>query len=353
MPRSRPNVVIVGGGPAGSAAAIKCVKAGLTVTLVEKEQQPFSQIRPGETLHPGVQPILGELDVEQDVLSAGFLRHKGNWVEWNHDRRFSKFGEDADGPWLGFQAWRKDFDEILLNKAREKGVQVIRPCRAIRPLVAGGRIIGIETSKSSLYSSFLIDAAGSEHWLARKANLKIEKHSPPLIAWHGYAGGSCPIRDSAPAIVADKDGWTWTARVLPQIYQWTRLFFEKRHLEQGYLPTEFHGLAPISRTRGVDVTWRIVPLSAGKGYFIAGDASFVLDPASSHGVLKGLMSGIMVGHLVDQIVRHGKDENYAANAYCRWMYDWFRHDMSKLKDFYMRHPWPPKWIARTSISPAT
>lgn len=344
------DIVIVGGGPAGSATAIKCIKAGLTVTLVERDKQPFSQIRPGETLHPGVQSILGELDVEQEVLSAGFLRHEGHWVKWNHELIFSKFGEDNGIPWLGFQAWRKDFDEILLNKAKAKGAQVLRSCKAIKPLVAGDRIIGIETTQGSLYSSFLIDASGGDHWLARKANLNIEKHSPQLIAWFGYACGSCPIRDKAPAIIADSDGWTWTARVLPNLYQWIKLFFEKKSLRKGYLPAEFQSLTPTSRTRGKDVTWRIVPKSAGKGYFLAGDASFILDPVSSHGVLKGLMSGIMVGHLINQVIRQGKDENYVADAYCRWMQDWFLHDMSKLRDFYIQHPNSPSWIAHREQS---
>jgi flavin-dependent dehydrogenase len=53
-----------------------------------------------------------------------------------------------------------------------------------------------------------------------------------------------------------------------------------------------------ARRRGADVTWRIISPAAGPGFFLVGDAVAVLDPASSHGVLKALMTGMMAAHLI-------------------------------------------------------
>lgn len=340
---SSADVSIVGSGPAGTAAAIQCAQAGLRVVLIDRE--PFPRERPGETLHPGIEPLLRQLGVSERILSAGFLRHDGNWVQWEGDSRFMRFGSDHSGQWHGFQAWRADFDAILLNRARELGVQVLQPRRALQPIVSGGRVVGVVTSQGPLRSSFLIDAAGGQHWLARQLGLKVTEYSPPLVASFGYGEGECCIRDDAPAIVADKLGWTWTARVRPRLYQWTRLAFEHKTLDEDWVPPEFERLKPRGRTRGADVTWRIVKETAGPGYFIVGDAAAVLDPAASHGVLKAVMSGILAGHCITRVLWYGHPEATATRAYRQWLSDWFKHDVTGLKKLYSGLPNPPAWVS--------
>ena len=114
---------------------------------------------------------------------------------------------------LGFQAWRATFDSILLTRATELGVNVYQPCQVLKPIINGNRVEGVETTAGSFKASFVIDATGSQRWLTRQMKLPIENYSPQLIARYGYAEGSCPIRDDAPAVVADNGGWTWTAKV--------------------------------------------------------------------------------------------------------------------------------------------
>ena len=53
---------------------------------------------PGETLHPGIEPLFARLGLRDAVLAANFHRHHGVWIEWNHPRRFEAYGEDTDGP---------------------------------------------------------------------------------------------------------------------------------------------------------------------------------------------------------------------------------------------------------------
>ena len=336
------DVVIVGGGPAGSAAAIQCARSGLQVSIVE--QAAFPRHRPGETLHPGIEPLLDQLRATQPILSAGFLRHRGNWVEWNGDRHFVPFGADDAGPWMGFQAWRSEFDQRLLQQARALGVTVWQPCRAIRPIIESNQVAGVFTSAGPLYANFVIDAAGSRHWLARQLGLSIDSRSARLVAHYGYAEGSCSERDQAPAIVADADGWTWTARVQSTLYQWTRLLFTPAQLSPDFLPPEFHALIPQGKRRQANVTWRIVNDLAGPGYFLIGDAATVLDPASSHGVLKALMSGMMAGHLISHHLRRNQSTHAVIQSYRQWVGDWFNHDVNKLKALYHDLPNPPIWV---------
>jgi flavin-dependent dehydrogenase len=284
-------------------------------------------------LHPGIEPLLKQLGVFERVQNAGFLRHEGNWIEWNSDLHFEPFGADVHGPWRGYQVWRAAFDAILLNRASEAGVRVMQPCRAEKPLVEGECVKGLQTTDGTVTSSFVIDAAGDRHWLARKLKLPIEKRSPRLTARFGYVRGECLTRDEAPAIVADGDGWTWTARVRLNLYQWTRLFLNKEKPQVFPVPTEFRELEPIGGTHGADVTWRLASPPAGLGYFLVGDAAAVLDPASSHGVLKAMMSGMMAAHSILRIV-NGADDGLVAEAYSQWMCDWFEHDVSKLTKLY-------------------
>lgn len=331
---SRYDLIVIGGGPAGCSTAIAAAQRGLRVALLERA--PSAREAPGETLHPGVEPLLRQLGVWEEVVAAGFPRHTGIWVQWNNERRFEPYGSDAMGTWQGLQAWRADFDAILLERAGHVGVRVLRPCRALCPAMTTGRVDGVMTSAGLLSSAFVIDASGSRHWLSRQLRLKLETRSSRLIAYYGYADGECPERDEAPAITTDEKGWTWTAKVRPKFYGWVRLTLHDAITTAVRPPDEFQQLKPRGKVRGADVTWRLVTPVAGPGYFLIGDAAAVLDPASSHGVLKAIMSGVMAAHGIVQILDHGRREPEVAAAYNHWMRHWFEHDERRLSELYMK-----------------
>lgn len=335
------DVLVLGAGPAGCAAAILCAQRGLRVALLEREA--FPRDRPGETLHPGVEPLLRQLGLGDALESAGFLRHPGVWVRWDSDLRFEPFGADGGGPWLGFQAWRADFDSLLLERVRMLGVSIRQPCRAVAPTLDGARVTGVRASCETLAARFVIDAAGAGHWLARKLSLDIRRRSPRLTARYGYARGECPVRDDAPALVADEAGWTWTARVRPQLYGWARLIWRDAQRSDTEPPEELRALTPYGPVRAADVTWRMVSDPAGPGYFLAGDAAALLDPAASHGVLRGIMSGMMAAHLCAAVIKDGASEQQAAREYCDWLAGWFEADVARLGELYACLPqcnWP-------------
>ncbi len=329
------DVVVIGAGPGGTAAAIACAQANLRVVLLEK--LPFPRDRPGETLHPGVELLLQQLGVWPAIQQAGFIRHPGIVVTNNQVQKFTPFGADESGPWLGFQAWRAEFDALLLAQARNGGVEIVQPCQALQPILTAGRVTGVQTDRGEFPARFTIDASGGNGWLAKHLAIGIDRLSPRLMARYGYVTGECLARNEYPQLSIDPQGWTWTALVKPQIYQWTRLNFTAQPWDRAWRPTEFQDLTPIHQVRQADVTWRRVIAPAGAGYFIVGDAAHILDPAAAHGVLKALMSGIMTAHLIGLTTAQtaqSEDAVFLASTYQKWLSDWFTHDMRKLREFY-------------------
>ena len=326
------DVVVVGGGPAGSAAAIACATRGLRVVLCERERP--GRDRPGETLHPGIEPLFAQLGVADRLAPVVGARHTGIWIEWGGPRRFEPFGSDASGPWSGFQVWRADLDALLLSRARQVGAEVRQPCSVIGALAPRGRR-GVMTKAGPIGARMVIDASGMTRWLGRALGVACPARSPRFVARYGYSEGSCPGRDDAPALVGDASGWTWTARVRPNVYQWTRVSFAGRP-RSDWTPEEFRGLAPLARPRGADVTWRAAENTAGPGWFMVGDAAATLDPTSSHGVLKAIMSGMTAGHLVAAVLGGDAPPEAAAAAYHHWLSGWFSTDADRLAGFYRR-----------------
>ena len=335
------DVAVVGAGPSGCAAAIECARRGLRVVVVERAR--FPRDRPGESLPPGIETLLGQLDAAEVLHRPGILRYPGVWVDWGHEARFESFGGDADGPWRGFHVARRELDAALADRARGAGADVRQPCRALAPLRRAGRIAGVATSDGALEASWVIDAGGGGHWLARRVGLAREQASPRLLARFGYVAGTGSRAEATPVIAGDDTGWTWSTRVAARRWHWTRIAVAGAGAPDDVPPPAYAGLAPLGPSRGADVTWRRVPEAAGPGYFCVGDALAVLDPASGHGVLRALMAGMLAAHLIGRTRAGDCSEIEAATIYRRWSRSWFGADVRALKQFYRALPHPPAW----------
>ena len=77
---------------------------------------------------------------------------------------------------------------------------------------------------------------------------------------------------------------------------------------------------------------------------MVGDAAFVIDPSSSHGIIKAIISGIMSGYLINKTNRNKELKNIAMIEYYKWITNWFKKDLNKLKEFYLKLPYPPSWL---------
>jgi 2-polyprenyl-6-methoxyphenol hydroxylase-like FAD-dependent oxidoreductase len=139
-----------GGGPAGAAAIARATR-GLSAFICEREQA--GRDRPGETVHPGIVPLLRQLGVGNRLEETIGARHAGIWIEWGGPRRFEAFGSDASGPWSGLQLWLADFDSLLLARARETGVEVRQGCAVTAPLMRNGMLDGLETAAGPTHTN--------------------------------------------------------------------------------------------------------------------------------------------------------------------------------------------------------
>jgi 2-polyprenyl-6-methoxyphenol hydroxylase-like FAD-dependent oxidoreductase len=137
------DLLVVGAGPAGCAAAIQAARRGLAVGIIERDRFPRSL--PGEALHPDVDNLFERLGVGDVIAQAGFIKYPGWILERCGESTYMPFGEPHTLR-FGFQAWRAELDSILLRHARRCGVSVFEESCAERVLTSAGRISGVRTS---------------------------------------------------------------------------------------------------------------------------------------------------------------------------------------------------------------
>jgi len=294
------------------------------------ESVPFPRFQVGESLHPGTEVLLHKLGVAQEILGEGFLRYAGIWTRIAGKRRFTAFGSDFRGTWMGFQVDRARFDTILLSRARRSGADFFS-CRtqAVRRTPRG---VLIGTDCGQLRCRVVVDATGSRRWVARQLKSKSIQCSPTIVARYGYREGEVPHLSECPVFRFRQSGWHWVARVGPDRYQWISASWGTDLSPS--VPKEVELLRPVSRVRGADVTWRILYRAASPDFVAVGDAAATVDPASSRGILRALSSGIMAGYCIERILNVRSKANEIAQFYHDWIRRGFARDTDKLNQIY-------------------
>jgi flavin-dependent dehydrogenase len=307
------DVAILGAGPAGCAAALAARRAGLGVVVLEAHDRP--RVAPGETLHPGIEPIMAALGVWTRVSGAGFHRHRGIWNEIDGRRWFTPYGGDTAGPWLGLQADRQILHTLLQEAVVEAGAEIRRPMSPSDVLEEAGRVSGVRAGESVIRARWVFDATGHHAWLARRLELPEEHHSSPLRIRFGWTAASKPDLDGQPLFRHVPEGWTWQAPLGNGRLAWVKLRVDPSRRD----------------ARGRVSSWRLHRRAAGPGYFVLGDAAALLDPAASNGVLRAMMSGILAAHLVRAVVEGRTGERDAIPAYVDWVEGMFRDSVAELR----------------------
>ncbi|MEM9271966.1 MAG: tryptophan 7-halogenase [Cyanobacteria bacterium P01_F01_bin.143] len=335
------DVVIVGSGPAGLAAALSLLLANMQVVIVEARN--FPRDRCGESLHPGVESLLKHIDAQSILKEAEYLRFGGIWFDSLGEQEYHAFGSDEDGPWQGYQAWGADFDSRLQALALARGAQLITS-KATGVLKQGDRVVGIETSCGlNINAKVTLDASGRKHWLASQLEIPIDTFSPKLMAQTKYLEINYSLdneKSNLPRFSFDKYGWTWQADIKPNLRCVTRLDWDGRCRD-----TSFHNQAGTLGARGGDVTWRCVSKLAGEGYFILGDSAMVLDPASSRGVIMALLSGVITAEYAAKIIVDQQLEVALTLSYERQMKMRFHNARRNLIRIYRKSNNPPPWLS--------
>jgi halogenation protein CepH len=216
------DLIVVGGGPAGSTTATVVAMRGHRVLLLEREVFPRYQI--GESLLPAtVQGLCRILGVADEVNSAGFTLKRGGTLRWGRDPKpwqfsFSMTPRLPEPTSTAFQVERSRFDEILLRNASRTGVDVREGCMVRRVVADDERVRGVEYTDAdgtarTAHATFVIDASGNTSRLhGQVGDARVYSDFFRNLAVFGYfAGGQrLPEPNSGNIFCAAFDaGWLW------------------------------------------------------------------------------------------------------------------------------------------------
>jgi flavin-dependent dehydrogenase len=317
------DVVVVGGGPAGSTAATLLARQGLSVTLLERERFPRDHI--GESLLPASMPILDALGVLPQIEAEGHLKKWGATMIWGatpepwswHFRETNKQFPHA------YQVWRPAFDHMLLKNAAASGAAIREGCRVLSVQFEGGRAIGVRFAAESgqeqrLEARYIVDASGQTGLIGRALGLRKVDANFRNLAVYGYYEDADRLPEPEQTnifIESFEHGWFWS---IPLHIGWMSVgaVVDARFGQDGIArlgtagffaeqldaaPRTSAMLRKAHRVQGPTVIrdWSYASdRVTGPGWILCGDAACFIDPLFSTGVHLALSSGIMAAAYV-------------------------------------------------------
>ena len=202
----RVDLVVIGGGPAGDAGLVKLHAPERRVILLEKAKGPRHHV--GESLLPGLVPVLKELGVFAAVDAAGFPRKIGANYVWGKDREpwendfndvnvsvMLKRGALPEKIEYSWQVRRSVYDEILLKRAESLGVEVVRDAVADGILEEGERIAGVrwrgaDGAPRETRAALVADCSGQNGFLSRFRRIREYNENLKNVAGYAYYKGA-------------------------------------------------------------------------------------------------------------------------------------------------------------------
>jgi flavin-dependent dehydrogenase len=346
------DVVVIGGGPAGSTIASFLARKGHAVTVLERATFPRDHV--GESLLPFCYRILEELGLLEEMKSR-YVRKPGvRFLDTDGVTQTTWcFGSKIHDPsYLSFHVIRSEFDQLLLNHSADEGATVREGTKVesvdLAPTdtdPAGGvrvEAVGPDGKRQTYQARFVVDASGRDTFLANRMKTKTAHKELERTAlgshWTDveYGGG---LSEGLIQIVytgGEKQGWIWviplsTNRVSLGVVMNTAYFREQRGVLKAAGADDWqHALyrqeimaSPFIRqiTDGATQMWPVVHNGDysytvgskwGDNYALVGDASAFIDPIFSSGVYLAMNSARLLSDAVDARLTGGSEEGSLA-----------------------------------------
>jgi flavin-dependent dehydrogenase len=349
------DVLIVGGGPAGSTIGTLLASMGWKVTLLEKGHHPRFHI--GESLLPMNLPILERLGVLEEVRKIGIVKHAAEFVSSRYEGRLQPFrfsrALNCDYP-HAFEVRRSEFDLLLIRNCASKGVQVHEGTR-VRDVEfqddGSSSVLAVDDDgvQYSWQARFVVDASGRDTLLARKFGWKeksrkhnsaaIFGHFDNVVRWSGEDEGNIsiywfdhgwfwmiPLRDGAMSVGAV----CWPDYLKTRSCNLEEFFWQTVKLCPGV--SDRMKAAELSgevRATG-NYSYRSRHLYR-KGCLLVGDSGAFIDPVFSSGVYLAMQGACLGADVVDSALRKPETARTLMRRYERTMrrglgtMSWFIH----------------------------
>ncbi len=328
---SHPQLVVIGGGPAGATVAALAAEQGLAVQLFERERFPRFHI--GESLIPETYWVLQRLGMLEKLQRSPFVRKESVQFVNEHGKLSEPFYFYDNNPHESSRTWqvrRSEFDLMMLDNARERGAQVFEGTRVLEVLfdgdcACGVRILDERGATREVHADVVVDASGQSTLLASK--LRLRRPDPDLkkgSIWTYYQGAWRGTgRDEGSTLILQtegKKGWFWYIPLHDDIVSVGVVadfdyLFKNRGSHQEIFAQELdrclsakQRVAPGRRVTEhfatKDYSYRSAQ-GAGPGWVLVGDAFGFLDPLYSSGVLLALKSGELAADAIVAGLRKG------------------------------------------------
>ena len=365
-PFSTIDTVVVGGGPAGLAAALRLTQHGKQVLLIERNR--FERTRLGEVVAPAIREPLSELALWAEFRSLGLRPVSRVDIRWGLDQLRSQ--DHVLSPYQC--AWvlpRQAFDRLLFDAARTRGVLIYASStvrRVVRSATGWHLLISGLKGRISICCRYLVDATGRQSAFSKMIGRRPTRFDR-LVGVGGVVRTEAKLYGDALYVESDVHGWRYSIAIGQNklaCYYMTDidLIPSGKTARAGWWRDQIRGHT--KEAEGVlsetACRLRVSPAStvlrtpvADDGFLSVGDAASALDPLSGMGVLRALRDGIQgadalhagyegqrsvleqYGENVERdFLRHLRKQEAIYESERRWPYSsfWMRRQRGELKD---------------------
>jgi flavin-dependent dehydrogenase len=346
------EVLVIGGGPAGSTIAALLAQRGRDVLMLEKAKHPRFHI--GESLLPMNMPLFDKLGVAEDIKRIGIVKLGAEFVSpWHGAPVMIDFNDAWDNTYpSAYQVRRDEFDDILFKNAVSKGARAIEECKVTGiQFYAGAGATVTATDKDGqtqrISAKFVVDASGRDTFLSNHFQMKQRNKKHNSAAIFGHFSGATRLEGEVEGNISlfwFEHGWFW---FIPLADGNTSVgatcwpyYMKSRKTDTTQFLLDTIALCPALAERlkharlesPVTATGNFSYLSeqsSGENFILLGDAFAFIDPVFSSGVFLAMNSAFVGADTVETCLNHPLQATSALKAFDKAMahgpkvFSWF------------------------------